>query len=164
MTTTATKIRTALAAVGIHEEMKKTGLQKFPEAASPGEAYRQGDIYIMLLDGTGLQSRIGKNRGGKALYQEVMSIEPHHLQLAEGETMGSRHILRTSKGVRLYTPIRENFDDAIEGMMAGPVLCLAETNVIDHPEHAPVELPKGDYVIIYQRTTDLDNRIRRVVD
>lgn len=164
MTATVSKIRAALSSVGVHEEMKKTGLQKFPEAASAGDTYRQGDIYITLLDSKGLKVRTEKGRGGRALYQEVTAIGPHHLQLAEGETMGSRHILRSTKGVRLYTPIRENFEDAIEGMMAGPILCLAEVNVIDHPEHAPVELPKGDYVITYQRTTDLDNRIRRVID
>jgi len=157
--TSKMEISTAVSSVGVPEKLKKNGLQQFPEAASGNDTWRQGDIYITLLDAKDANS-LKKN------YTEVVGNPSGHLlQLAEGETMGSRHILRSGENVKMWQPAREKFANEIDGMLAGPIIEIGKGgNVIDHPEHAPVGLPEGTYVITYQRTADHENRIRRVRD
>ncbi len=116
--------------------------QRFPEAASAGDAFRQGDIYLTLL------ARVPAG----AVKQKAVP-----LQLAEGDTQGSRHCLDGVAGVTAYR-LKEptTFD--------GPVLVLAEERTVTHPEHGWVILPPGCYAISYQRDLDQQERERRVQD
>lgn len=92
--TTATKTQEALAAVtAAVEKIKNDDLQHFPEAANIGDCVRQGDIYIQLIPAF---------EGAPELYQEMPEPE---LQLAPGNSKGSRHRLTSADGVTMYAPM-----------------------------------------------------------
>lgn len=77
------------------EKIKNDAAQRFPEAASIGDAVRQGDIYIQLVD---------------AITACPMFYRPDPepsfpMQLADGNTKGSRHCLAHGNGVTVYKPV-----------------------------------------------------------
>jgi hypothetical protein len=74
------------------ERIKNDGDQTFPTAASIGDAVRQGDIYIQLIDDF---------EGVPALYKKLENV-PYPLQLAPGNTKGSRHMLEESAGAEVF--------------------------------------------------------------
>lgn len=74
------------------ERIKHDGDQTFPAAASIGDAVRQGDIYIQLIDDF---------EGVPALYKKLENV-PYPLQLAPGNTKGSRHMLEESAGAEVF--------------------------------------------------------------
>lgn len=123
------------------EKIKNDELQRFPEAASPGDSVRQGDVYVTLLD------RVPA--GATPI--------PFRAQLADGNTQGSRHCLDSSQGVQLYRLPEP-------GMLDGPVVELAESRTLTHPEHGDWLLPVGTYQISYQRNLDSEERERRAID
>lgn len=123
------------------EKIKNDGPQRFPEAATPGDFVRQGDLYINLLPKMPADT-------------EKVAVR---LQLAEGETQGSRHCLDSDVGVTMYRLKEPTTYD-------GPILDLAEERTVTHPEHGDWVLPPGLYGITYQRTQDRDERERRVQD
>lgn len=123
------------------ETIKRDGLQRFPEAASVGDAARQGDVYFVLLAG---------------VPEHVTEVVPMS-QLVPGTTQGSRHILDSLSGVRMFTR-----SDATE--LVGPVLLLETERTVTHPEHGDMTLPAGCYGVIYQRNLDAEERQRRVLD
>ena len=126
----------------VAESIKSDALQKFPEAASVGDTFRQGDIYITLLSGLPVGCSQIKNPAA---------------QIAPGNTQGSRHCLSSLRGARLYLLPSANVYD-------GPVLDLNRKTTIAHPEHGDVVLPPGCYAISFQRTEDSEGRQRRVQD
>lgn len=156
---TAVDIKKAIKSVGVPEKLVKTGLQQFPEAASVDDTWRQGDIYITLMDRKTLDEHVKAGR-----YVKSNTVQ---LQLAEGDTQGSRHCLRHDRGVTMYTPVRDKMTDDI-ALFAGPIIILddkCDDMVVDHPEHAPVSLPGGRvYEIGFQKTITRANELRRVVD
>lgn len=77
------------------EKIKNDAPQQFPEAASIGDAVRQGDIYIQLIADDGQTPM---------LYQQVAPNFP--FQLADGDTKGSRHCLAHGNGVTAYKPVK----------------------------------------------------------
>lgn len=123
--------------------IKNSAPQRFPEAASFGDVFRQGDLYIQKI------ARVPANA-----YSNVNP--PLSLQLVEGESKGSRHILDSDAGVCIYA--RSDGDD-----LTGPVIELEMERTITHPEHGDVILPPGLYAITYQRAFDKEER-RRVKD
>lgn len=125
----------------VAEQVKSDHTQRFPEAASFGEFIRQGDVYITLLDVV--------PKGAKA--SKPVS------QLAPGTDRGSRHILSSTEGVEFYTLANPTEYD-------GPVLRVAREVTVTHPEHGDWVLPCGVYGVSYQRTEDLEGKIRRVRD
>lgn len=145
MPTTSTKI---IDAIVQHAESIKCDLpQQFPVAASPGDTFRQGDLYITLLDD---------------LPEHCVYAPQQDLQLAPGQTKGSRHILDHHKGVAIYFRARSTPLD-------GPILHLTEQRTVTHPEHGHVILPPGIYAITYQRAYDPlqdphSSTFRRVMD
>jgi hypothetical protein len=124
------------------EKIKNDATQRFPEAATPGDCWRQGDVYITLLDGVPAGCEREKNPD---------------MQLAPGTTQGSRHCLDSLKGVAVYRL-------PSPGMLDGPVIECRHERTITHPEHGDVVLPPGVYGITYQRNLDQDARERRVAD
>lgn len=126
------------------EKIKSDERQEFSAAASPGDRFRQGDLYITLLPQVPASAK---------------RVSPTRLQLAEGTTQGSRHCLDSAAGV-------EMFELEKPGQLDGPIFRLQETRTITHPEHGDVMLP-GDgrcYGVTYQRDLDAEERERRVAD
>lgn len=123
------------------ETIDTTKPQRFPEAAAPGNYFRQGDLYITLLDG---------------VPQGSVQI-PFRAQLAEGNTQGSRHCLDSQDGVTMYRLENPSMTD-------GPILLLTTERTVTHPEHGWVTLPAGCYGVTYQRDLDAEDRERRVLD
>jgi hypothetical protein len=167
------------------EAIKNDGLQHFPEAASIGDAVRQGDVYIQLID----EADIAAAGGLLSKMKEPM------LQLAPGNTKGSRHCLASADGVEMWEPsltdkavlkyvfalhkqpLPKNYQRtwisdyreeriAVEAALnlSGPIMKLSKSNTITHPEHGDWALPPGTYRVIFQRTVDEQQRIRRVLD
>ena len=167
------------------EAIKNDGLQHFPEAASIGDAVRQGDVYIQLIDDADIE------KAGR-LYTKLS--EPV-LQLAPGNTKGSRHCLASAEGVEMWEPTltdaavlqyvfakhgdklpkdyerqyipqhREERDEIENALnLAGPIFKLSKPNTIAHPEHGDWQLPSGTYRVVFQRTIDEAQRVRRVLD
>lgn len=170
------------------EKIKNDQLQHFPEAASIGDAVRQGDIYIQLIDERDIEA-LGN------LYTLVDTAAlSSHLQLAPGNTKGARHIIQSIDGLMMWLPTladaavlqyvfaqkgtavpenanwfsapwraeRESIKVAFD--LNGPIFKCTTPNVVTHPEHGNWYLPTGVYRVIFQRTVDEDARIRRVLD
>ena len=118
------------------EKIKCGDVQQFPEAASVGDYFRQGDLYIhKIADVSGKQIDVVR-------------------QLAPGTTKGSRHCLNHTR-VKMY---RRHDEDALDG----PQIKTNEAVTIEHPEHGDVVLPPGCYAITYQRA--YAEELRRVAD
>jgi len=124
------------------EEIRNDSEQRFPEAASPGDCWRQGDLYITLL---------------ADIPADTEKVKKPELQLVPGSTQGSRHCLDSLSGVTCY-----QITDSDQ--LAGPVLNLTKERTLTHPEHGNVVLPPGVYGIHYQRDLDAEERERRVLD
>ena|SRR6185295_20223798 len=124
------------------EKIRNDEPQRFPEAASPGDTWRQGDLYIEALEGlpNGAVELVGPERVK---------------QLAPGTTQGSRHILDSLDGVTMY-----RLPDAT--VLNGPLLVTTKERTIEHPEHGNVVLPPGAYGITYQR--QFAEELRRAAD
>lgn len=167
------------------EAIKNDGLQHFPEAASIGDAVRQGDVYLQLINDSDIDA-------AGALFTKL--AEPV-LQLAPGNTKGSRHCLASADGVEMWeptrtdeavlkyvfaknnTPLPKNYQNTWIGefrnernevetavSMTGPIFKLSKPNTLVHPEHGDWSLPNGTYRVIFQRTIDEADRVRRVLD
>jgi len=113
--------------------------QRFPDAATDGDGFRQGDVYIWKRDK--LPMNVTKTKCV--------------LQLAPGTTKGSRHCLDSSDGATMFV-----VDDA--DALQGPWLKLDCERTVTHPEHGDVVLPAGCYEITYQRA--YADELRRVQD
>ncbi len=86
-------------AQAVVEQIKNDQPQQFPEAASIGDAVRQGDIYIQLIPDV-----------DKAPMLYTLAAPSFPMQLAEGNTKGSRHCLAHGDGVTVYQPVDRNGD------------------------------------------------------
>ena len=172
------------------EKIKNDQMQHFPAAASLGDAVRQGDVYIQAIDETALEALQG------FYYQVPAEALENHLQLAPGNTKGSRHILQSAEGLEMWlpvdndeailkavyakhaepwpkdnsvnrwaTPYRAEFESIENALaLAGPIFRCSKSAVVAHPEHGDWALPPGTYRVIFQRTVDESQRIRRVLD
>lgn len=108
-------------------------------AASPADAWAQGDVGIVCLDSV--------PPGCKPIKAER--------QLAPGTTQGSRHCLTSLDGIEMFSLPNPTALD-------GPVFKTEHGCEIDHPEHGNVILPPGVYGVIYQR--QYAEELRRVQD
>lgn len=126
------------------EKSKKVAVPGLRQALTMkiGQVVRQGDIYI----------------------HKVKDSHPHgerlkNHQLAQGLTMGSRHIadetIEVYEGVKLPEWVARNH-------FLGPLLvCKKATSLISHPEHSNIALGEG----CFQVTMQMDIRtMKRVQD
>lgn len=81
--------------------------QFFPEAAAIGDAVRQGDVYIQLIDPL----------AEPPLFYSKLNKPEFPFQLAPGNTKGSRHMLEHSDGIEVwvcdtikFNELENNFD------------------------------------------------------
>jgi len=92
-----------------------------------GKGIRQGDVYV----------------------KRVASIPPDYcihtmnLQIAKGNTKGSRHILEEQPGLRIYIKSEP-------GPLDGPAFTSVTEIHLTHPEHPCFKIPAGSYVSYYQ--------------
>ncbi len=101
---------------------------------SVGDAWAQGDILIVSLE---------------HLPEHVIPIANPNVQLAPGNSQGSRHCLSSLDGVTMYRIASPNPLD-------GPILQSDHPIRVNHPEHGDVTVPAGTYAIIYQRAFERD--------
>ena len=129
------------------EKIKSDATQYFPEAASPGDCWRQGDIYITLME--------------KMPPYAYETYKPRK-QLVPGTTRGSRHCLDSLNGVRVYYLNEPELTS--NSFLNGPVIECKKERTITHPEHGNVVLPPGIYAISYQRSLNARGQERMVLD
>jgi hypothetical protein len=108
---------------------KNTQEMRVIENIPMGKAIRQGDVYLRRIE--------------KVPSEAIHST--NDLQLAPGNTKGSRHILQQSSSLRMF--INPNETNALQG----PIIVSDEKVVLTHPEHAHFTLPAGIYSTTYQR-------------
>lgn len=118
------------------EQIKNNAEQRFPEAASIGDYFRQGDLYITKIETC-----------------DGLSQVPVNPQLAPGTSRGSRHIL-SHTSVRMF----KRGDSPLDG----PAFKCKSDVAVTHPEHGHVVLPPGCYHVTYQRA--YAEELRRVQD
>lgn len=119
------------------ECIKSNETQRFSEAAPFDSTWRQGDIYITLLE---------------KIPKEFTQCK-FEAQLAPGTTKGSRHIL--SDEVTMYKNPKAD-------ALTGPLFKNSDEVTVTHPEHGNVVLPPGIYGVTYQRA--FAEELRRVED
>lgn len=122
------------------EAIKSDAPQRFPEAASDGDYFRQGDVNIIYRD------RVPSG---------AVTMKKIDLQLAPGTTKGSRHCLDSAEGVQL-------FEVPNATALQGPIIKNDAERTVTHPEHGDVVLPPGVYSVRYQRA--YAEELRRVAD
>jgi hypothetical protein len=185
MRTATLKVSETLAQISAAvEAVKNDQLQHFSAAAAPGDSLRQGDVVLQFLGD-------GAVNVPPHIYQK---LDEPVLQLAPGNSKGSRHILASADGVEMWAPVPTDeavlkcvyakhgkkvpknvrsweldFTDersALERamLMAGPIFTLHKENVLTHPEHGDWALPCGTYRVIFQRTLNQQQHIARVLD
>lgn len=95
-----------------------------------GQAIRQGDVYLTKIKSV----------------PETHTMETLNMQIAEGDTKGSRHILTD-------TPTMKVFKNPNAGPLEGPVVTCDKTFSLTHPEHADFNfVGGGTFAITYQRS------------
>jgi hypothetical protein len=99
--------------------------------------YRQGDVYIESVEAlpAGCVAVEPRARGGQAVHV-----------LAEGEATGHAHWIDASAGVAMLRPSPAAADPLTIGYLA-----LRSLARVVHDEHAPINLPPGNYRVVQQR-------------
>lgn len=143
MTTTTTAFE-AVQRITDHMERIVNDSPHCMENMEPCDEWRQGDVRIIRLpDDFDLDANCER-------------MEEVPVQLAPGNTLGSRHCLDSTEGV---TPYRFTEDNPLDG----PVLQMATPRSLVHPEHGDcVGLPVGKYTFPGQRVKAEEER--RTID
>lgn len=123
------------------------------ETASRGDVVRQGDLYLVCVEDSGVVTKLPKSAT--------------ELQLAPGTTQGSRHILVGDFTYASQATADEvNACDkrfAVHQQLVGAKLNLHSDCEITHPEHGNKILPAGSsWIVVYQLA--LADEIRRQQD
>lgn len=108
MTTATIPVETAIDKVAeAVEKIVNDADQHFPAAATVGDAVRQGDVYIQLIDSF---------TETPPLYKQLTKPQ-FPIQLAPGNTKGSRHMLEESEGLAVYVSDYSEISEDDENMM-----------------------------------------------
>jgi len=103
------------------------------------EQYRQGDVFLMAIDRVPAAAKEIPREAGRVI-------------LAHGEVTGHAHGIRDSR-------VMFRMDEA-----GSYLTVLGEAPVaLTHEEHAPIEVPPGDYRVVRQREYS-PSEIRNVAD
>jgi hypothetical protein len=144
MQTTIERIQNHAERIGNGEiERVKPGMPlAFTAACVAGDAIRQGDLYLIIVD------QVPSN------YIAVKRPTKEDRQLVPGNTEGSRHCLDSLTGVKLFRPAKWDAES-----LEGPCMVLAKNRTILHPTHGQVLMPAGLTVICrYQREWDKEQQ------
>lgn len=74
--------------------------------------------------------------------------------LALGEVTGHHHSFAPTAAVQIYGSMNEE----------SQFVDVKASSVINHDEHAPLEIPEGIYEVKIGRELDIENEVRRVAD
>jgi len=131
----------------VHNNIKEEADQKSDQdvrvisVMEVGQVIRQGDVYMEKIE------RV----------PDEYTIPMTNLQVAEGTTKGSRHILSSVPSMKI-------FESPNAGPLDGPVVACHETFDLTHPEHANFSfIGGGTFKITYQRNFQKEE-IARVRD
>ena len=119
---------------------KSDAPKRISDAASAGDAFRQGDVLVCCL---------------KELPPDCSLVKNPDAQIAPGTTQGSRHVLSSLEHVVIYLRNKAN-------ALQGPILDVEEETTLTHPQHGNVIMGTGVYEIRYQR--QMADELRRVAD
>ena len=128
------------------------------EMTKSRKAYRQGELLFVPLSEDEFIS-LKPDASWKKLSSNV---------LREGEATGHKHevLTQTPDAVRVLEPISQ-FIRGLTMMaaigMEDRMLVATKPMEIVHPEHKPLTLPRGSYLVIIQREYD-EIRSRRILD
>lgn len=98
---------------------------------------RQGDVYLVRINDE-IQSKLSTWANGT--------------QVAEGTTLGSRHIVSSNVKVMRTeeTDQTKSSPNRDKANVVGPVIVATKRFVLSHPEHCHFDLPAGTYQVLYQ--------------
>ena len=116
----------------LETEAKEKAVQdiRFIQDIQPGQAIRQGDIYLLCVEES--------HPKGKRITDR---------QLAPGSSMGSRHCVEGN--VEIYEGVKA--PAWCKSKLVGPVIIAREERFkLVHPEHAHFDMPCGTFVTIFQ--------------
>lgn len=125
---------------------------RFTAACFPGDAIRQGDLYLVLV----APGEVPPD------YRPVERPTSADCQLVPGNTVGAKHCLDSIAGVELFRP--SDWPNAER--LDGPYVFCREKRTVLHPTHGAVTIPAGMAVQChYQREFDSEQqRERRAAD
>lgn len=132
------------------EKIKNNDTRNF-DAWRPGDVAAQGDLNIVCVRTMPKSAKPRQNR-----------------QMADGETMGSRHIVTRgdcfdADAKELARLVKEATGKDVRDRYMGPLFTGPAT--LDHPEHGNHEYPlECVNVVVFQRVLDAEERERRVLD
>lgn len=118
----------------------------------PGQMIRQGDIYLICINGMKEIKVFNDVNVTIAEYTKSLKTNKKQHQLVPGSTMGSRHMV-DSKVMMSINPTNKS-------TLIGPVLRSTESFVVTHPEHAHFHMPAGDYLVCYQLNDKTKERVK----
>jgi hypothetical protein len=128
------------------------------------KAYRQGEILIFKV----------KSLKGLYLPHGMKRVRVVDGVIREGEKEGHLHQLDKKAQLDLFgTPINSTVaeDGVVEakgndvrGADTGVIQVLKDTARLTHPEHKPIDLPKGEYVMKVQKEAVGKNKSQSVKD
>lgn len=131
-----------------HEEITKAAQSPLVESRqianiAIGEFVRQGDVYLQRIAAVDKTWAPIKNR-----------------QLAPGASPGSRHVV-TQGPVLLASPIANPQERARGGVrLLGPQIHAEKPFTVEHPEHAHLCMPAGDFQVSYQLDFNQQRAVR----
>jgi hypothetical protein len=110
-----------------------------------GEVVRQGDLYIEKV------ASLPENKGAVT----------ENVQLAVGQTQGSRHVISPKPaGLSIFSP------PAGSTVLTGPSISSTEAWTLTHPEHGHFKFGPGNFQVTYQKdyAKERAEELRRVQD
>jgi len=114
-------------------------------ALTAGEGVAQGDLMLIVAD---------KIPDG---YERIKRPKEIDKQLVPGNTVGAKHCLDSTVGVKLYRPANWT-----EASMDGPCIVTTKERTVLHPTHGAVVIP-ADMIVVcyYQREFDAEQQRER---
>ena len=143
MSTATESVAASFQALREHADRIRNDQHQTVATMSPGDAWAQGDVLLVCL---------------KNPPKNLEQVKNPALQLAPGETQGSRHCLESLAGVKVWR--RRNDRNPLDG----PILEAPAGVRVNHPEHGDVSLPPGWYEVLYQRALSDEAELRRAID
>jgi hypothetical protein len=128
------------------------------------KAYRQGELLFIPLNRDDIALIESKPTNTSSLNWKKMNS----LVIREGEVTGHTHevVTKNPGAVTLFEP-NSQFINGLDDMDSvgneDRMLVANEPVNIVHPEHKPLNLPKGRFLVVVQREYD-ETKARRVMD
>jgi len=144
-----TKTKTAVESLGAvreHAESIRNDEHAIVGDMSTNDAYAQGDVLIVKVS-----DELPRD-------WERLEQQPETMQLAPGDTQGSRHIATGPVEIYASDPA------AAHDELIGPRLFATGEWCLTHPEHGDRTFQRGAYEVRYQRRMSDEQQRRRALD